>query len=193
MSVYKPGRLYWYEFVWRGERIRETTKQGNKNVARQVEAAHKTALAKGEVGIREKAKVPTVAEFSDRFLETVETQCEDRPYTVRFYGGGLRHLLKFDPLASCRLDQADEALIEVFKQHRTAAKSKRGEQFAVGSINGELAILRRMLRMAHEFRIIDGVPKVALLRGAHSRDYVVISKVEKLYLESADNDLRDIR
>ena len=46
--------MYWYKFMWHGELVRESTKQGNDDVARQMEAAHRTSLAKGEVGIREK-------------------------------------------------------------------------------------------------------------------------------------------
>ena len=52
--IYKRGELYWYKFMWQGKLIRESTKQGNDKVARQMEAAHRTSLAKGEVGIREK-------------------------------------------------------------------------------------------------------------------------------------------
>ena len=51
MSIYKRGRIYWYKFMWNGETVRESTKQGNDRVARQMEAAHRTSLAKGEVGI----------------------------------------------------------------------------------------------------------------------------------------------
>ena len=100
MSVFKRGRVYWYEFSWRGERIRESTRQRNQNVARQMEAAHRTSLAKGEVGIREKKRPPTVAEFSERFLKTIETQTKGkRPFTLRFYRGSLQHPLKFTKLA----------------------------------------------------------------------------------------------
>ena len=49
--------------MWNGELIRESTKQTNKRVAEQMEAAHRTTLAKGEVGIREQKKVPTLEEF----------------------------------------------------------------------------------------------------------------------------------
>jgi len=192
MSVYKRGRLYWYEFVWRAERIRQPTKQTNKRVAEQMQAAHKTALAKGEIGIRGKPKLPTIEEFASTFLKTIETQCKDRPFTVRFYTSGLRHVLKFASLASARLDRVDEELIESFKQHRSAAKSSRGEPFAVGSINGELATLRRMLLLAVEFKKIDRAPKVTMLRGERSREHVVSPAVERLYLNAADDDHRDM-
>jgi hypothetical protein len=52
MSTYKRGDVYWYKFMWEGRLIRESTKQGNDKVARQMEAAHRTSLAKGEVEVR---------------------------------------------------------------------------------------------------------------------------------------------
>jgi hypothetical protein len=43
-------------------------------VAEQIEAAHKTSLAKGEVGIRERAPVPKLKDFADRdFLPFVKS------------------------------------------------------------------------------------------------------------------------
>ena len=54
MSIYKRGRIYWYKFTFNGEAIRESTRQTNQHTARQMESAHRTSLAKGEVGIREK-------------------------------------------------------------------------------------------------------------------------------------------
>jgi hypothetical protein len=52
VSIYKRGEVYWYKFMWQGKMVHESTKQGNDKVARQMEAAHRTSLAKGEVGIR---------------------------------------------------------------------------------------------------------------------------------------------
>ena len=57
--IYKRGKFYWYKFMWNGELIRESTKQGNDKVARQMESAHRTSLAKGEVGIREPKPPPS--------------------------------------------------------------------------------------------------------------------------------------
>jgi hypothetical protein len=45
--IYKRGNLYWFHFVFNGEHIQRSTKQRNPRVARQIEAAHKTQLAKG--------------------------------------------------------------------------------------------------------------------------------------------------
>ena len=37
--IYKRGKIYWYKFMWNGELIRESTKQGNDKVARSMESA----------------------------------------------------------------------------------------------------------------------------------------------------------
>jgi integrase len=56
MSIFKRGKIYWYKFMWNGEMIRESTKQGNDKKARQIEAAHKTRLAKQQ-DAREEARL----------------------------------------------------------------------------------------------------------------------------------------
>jgi len=191
MSVYKRGRLYWYEFVWRVERIRQPTKQTNKRVAEQMEAAHKTALAKGEVGIRDRARIPTLRQFEDRFVKAIETDCSDKPSTIEFYKAKLRYLLDYEPLARCRLSSIDEALVDAFKQHRRNQTSRRGKRLSVASVNRELATLRRLLWLAQKWKVIDRVPKIKMLRGEHERDFVLSFEHEKLYLEMAPGSLRD--
>src|SRR5579864_5693398 len=113
MAVYKQkgSKKWWYKFSWNGEAIRESSKQTNKRVAEQMEAAHKTALAKGEVGIRDRAPMPTLVQFAPRFESAVETQCADKPATVSFYKDKLKCLLDSD-VASVPLDQIDEASID---------------------------------------------------------------------------------
>jgi integrase len=48
MSIFKRGNVYWYKFMWNGEMIRESTKQGNDKKARNIESAHRTRLSKQE-------------------------------------------------------------------------------------------------------------------------------------------------
>src|SRR5712671_6114344 len=86
MAVYKQAKskYWWYKFTWNGAPIRESTKQTNKRVAEQIEAAHRTALAKGEVGIRDQKPVPTLADFADQeFMPYVRSTSKDKPNTVR--------------------------------------------------------------------------------------------------------------
>lgn len=67
MAVYKQpkSKYWWFKFVWNGKPIRESTKQTNRRIAEQMEAARRTQLAKGEVGIRDMLRVPTLAEFAE--------------------------------------------------------------------------------------------------------------------------------
>ncbi len=38
MAIFKRGKIYWYHFIFNGQHIQESTKQGNPRVARQMEA-----------------------------------------------------------------------------------------------------------------------------------------------------------
>src|SRR5450432_5114 len=105
MAIYKRGKIYWYKFQFNGILIRESSKQGNDKVARQMEAAHRTSLAKGEVGIREKKKAPTLGDFAEKqFLPWAETTFDAKPKTWLYYRNGVRRLKAYAPLASSQLD-----------------------------------------------------------------------------------------
>src|SRR6266700_8061424 len=114
MSLYKRGDVYWYKFMWKGELVRESTKQGNDKVARQIEAAHKTSLAKGEVGIREKKSVLTLAAFLE---DRIEPWASRRSSWI-WYRAGMRALLRYKPLSNLRLDQIRGEQAGDFAAHR---------------------------------------------------------------------------
>src|SRR5437764_1526192 len=105
MSIYKRGGVYWYKFMWNGKLIRESTKQGNDKVARQMEAAHRTSLAKGEVGLRDKKPVRSVREFLEKdFVPYVKTNRATKLSTVEYYAAGAKMLRNSD-IASLPLDK----------------------------------------------------------------------------------------
>src|SRR5579864_7934492 len=120
MSIYKRGEVYWYKFMWQGGLVRESTKQGNDKVARQMESAHRTSLAKGEVGIREKKPAPSLVEFIDkRFEPWAKARFKSNvPETWRWYRTAMRAVLKYKPLASATLDKITSESISEFAAHR---------------------------------------------------------------------------
>ncbi len=185
MSIFKRGRVYWYHFYFNGQHLQHSTKQGNPRVARQIEAAHRTRLAKGEVGIAERKPAPILKEFEHKFVDAVQVRSAAKPRTVEFYQQQLARLLEFEPLASARLSEIDEHLIETFIQRRSA-------QVKPATVNRALATLRRVLRLAHEWRIIDRVPRIRLLNGEGQRDFVLNHFDEMKYLEIAPHPLRDL-
>ncbi|MCS6954471.1 MAG: site-specific integrase [Bryobacterales bacterium] len=191
MPIYKRGNTWWYEFVFQGRRVRRSTHQRNKHVALMMMNAHRTALAKGQVGLEDKPAPPTVAEFADEFRQAIAAECT-RPRTIEFYCQKLARLLDFAPLAKARLDQVDEALISAYTEHRRKSISRRKQFLAPASINRELATLRRMLRLAWRWRLIDRPPDIRLLGGEEPREYVLPRETERLYFEMAPPDLRDV-
>lgn len=68
----------------------------------------------------------------------------------------------------------------------------RRKEVAPATVNRELATLRRLLRLAYEWRLIDRVPRIRLLNGERVRDFVLGAVDEQRYLEAAPQPLRDI-
>jgi integrase len=188
MGVYKRGHVWWYRFTWKGRAIRESTKQTNKRVAEQIEAAHKTSLAKGEVGIRERRPVQTLREFAvGDFLPFVSSTFAARSKTKAYYQYGVKSLLGFNKLADGQLDTITSETIAGF-----VAKRKQDE-LQIASINRELQVLRRMFHLAQEWGKLEKVPpRVRMLPGERRRERVLSWAEEKRYLEEAPPLLHDV-
>jgi integrase len=186
MSIYKRGEVYWYKFMWKGELVRESTKQGNDKVARQMEAAHRTSLAKGEVGIREKKPAPTLREFiRERFEPWCRATASPRTWRDH-YAVGVRAILGFQPLASNRLNQITSEHIAQYVMARQA------KGLAVSTINGNLRVLRRILGLAVEWGALESVPKIKRLPGEHHREHVIGADEEERYLAAAPSLLASV-
>jgi len=115
-----------------------------------------------------------------------------KPATIDFYSKKLKHLLEYEPLAKRKLDGIDEKLIDAYKQKRARTISRYGRLLSPGSINRELATLRRLLRLAWKWKLIDRVPEIKLLRGERQRDFILSREQEANYLAVAPPDLHDV-
>jgi hypothetical protein len=74
MTIFKRGKVCWYHFWFNGEHVQKSTKQKNRNTARTIEAAYRTALAKGEVGITAPKPIPGFKSAMDEFLKWSENE-----------------------------------------------------------------------------------------------------------------------
>jgi integrase len=180
--------VYWYKFMWQGKLVRESTKQGNDKVARQMESAHRTSLAKGEVGIREKKAVPTLKEFCS---QRVEPWAKARFGTTcwknwTWYRTGIRALIAYKPLADACLDEITGELASKFAAHRL------GEGMQVSTANNSLRVLRRILNLAVEWDVLGTAPKVKVLSGELRRERVIAPEEEARYLAAALEPLASI-
>ena len=181
MAVFKRGNIWWYKFNWNAVSIRESTKQSNKRTAEQMESAHKTSLAKGEVGIRDRAPIPTLKEFVEKdFRPYIETRFLDKPKTLEYYQTGLKNLTGYAPLASCAIDAITVEKISGF----IAKRREAGRE--VTTINRQLEVLRRMFKLAVEWgKVEKALPKVEMLPGEKHRDRVLSADEENSYINAA--------
>ncbi len=182
MGIYKRGGVYWYKFQWNGKLIRESAKTGNDKTARKIEAGHRTRLAEGLVDIREKKAAPTFKEFCTGRIE---------PYAKPgaswiWYRAGIRALQKYTTLANMPLD-------EIRGEHAAGFAAWRlSQQVVPGTINSSLRVLRRILRLAADWGVIEVVPKIQLLAGEARRERVITPEEERIYLPHCLLLLKDV-
>ena len=122
MAIFKRGRIYHYNFWWAGQHIQRSTRQGNPRVARQMEAAHRTTLAKGEVGIFDRKSVPTFTKAMTAFLKWSEQEHMAHPRTH------VRNQVSSTPLLryfkEAQIDQISSADVEDYKSWRARRKER---------------------------------------------------------------------
>ena len=190
MAIYRPkyrdprtGKLVesdicWFEFEFKGERIRQSTHTANERAARQIEAAHRLRLAKGEAGIHERPPAPTLADFAPRFESAIMTLCAEKPATVDFYKKEMRRLLKDRPLAGARLIRARSRVATMgCEQQMEAAGGKEQPRPAperrfprnVGSDNLQLPQFRNCFYARVIYSIYGLVPAPASKQCQHPR------------------------
>lgn len=184
MSVYQRFDGVWhFRYLHRGQVIRRSTKQGNKKVAEQMEAADRTARAKGDAGIGEKPVCPTLGRLLvDRVRPWAAKQ---KTTTATWYRSGVNPLLTH-AIKDCRLDAITSETIAGYRAHRES------EGRAIGTVNRELRVLRRCLRLAAEWGIIAAAPKVKMAGAEVRRDRVVGEQEFASYLACASPLLADV-
>ena len=189
MSIFKRGTVYWYHFLFSGEHIQKSTKQGNPRSARQIEAAHRTALAMGEAGFVKKQPAVTLGKFlEDRFTPWARATFEvASPKTwTGWYRTQLRNITAYPSLV-------DRKLGTITSEHAADyAAHLHIKGWKPSSINNSLRVLRRALILAEEWGMAPNAPKIKMLRGEHHREHVVSRDEEARYLAAAGDLMADI-
>lgn len=84
-----------------------------------------------------------------------------------WYRAGIRALLAYKPLAGAKVDVLTNELAAEFAAQRLA----RGLE--VSTVNSALRVLRRALRLAKQWDVIDVAPAISLLPGERHREKVI--------------------
>jgi len=193
MSVYKRGNYYWMRFSFDGRNIQRTTHLTDRKAAVDYESVFRTRLIKEGVGILDAERIPTFTDFSKRLLADISLRKKDKPRTVRFYAFHLDVLSGFEPIGSARLDHITESVIARFVAYRSdlPIRKKSKAKMSAGNVNRSLATLRLALRTAHEWRLINRIPKIRLLKGERKRTFTLDYETEASYLAACPPLLHD--
>jgi integrase len=228
--------------MWNGELIRESTKQRNDKVARQMEAAERTRLAKElderkavqeRLNCKKVVPCPECNQWFDaattirdtlsnkqfcsdhcrdtwtrkyRVVPTLEDFCETRvkPFAKSTYEQAAKKTyawylfaigsLTCSSLAKLRLDEIrTERVSEFISELRIKEKNRaKGKKLQLATINSVLRGLRRVLRLAVEWEVIESAPRIKMQKGERQRERVLTIEEENLYLAGCTPLLHDV-
>lgn len=178
MSVFKRGTVYWFEFVFDGQRIQRSTKQGNRKAAVEIESAFRTALAKGEVGIIEPKKE---ARTIGNLLDLLAQQYRDDEGRVSSQNKSL--------LARVRRDFGSQPAAKLTAEDVTRyVTAQRSKAVAPATINRKLQVLHRCFTVADIL-----APKIKLLPLDNARKgFFSPAEMAALLPKLPDDGLRDL-
>lgn len=186
MSVYKRGRVYWFDFWFRGRRYRETTGLKNKTAALRAEAIRKAELAENRAGIVKPKFCPGFTDFvRTEFLRWSEQQHKEHPATHRGYSSSTKVLIGF--FGNVALDAISAGDVEHFKVHRAT-------EVTGVTTNRNLTALRVVLNLAirHGYLTRNPVSGVKAFPEGPGCMRIVSFEEQEKYLAAATPKLRDI-
>ena len=192
-----------FNFVEGGKRYQRSTKTSNKRDAEEIERAFRTELAKGNVGITARRKVPGLQEAMVDFLNWSKVEHAAKPATYDRYCYSAKPLLNhFQNLALDKIttDEVDRYKRVRLHQRRTT-RIKDGRKAGKGhikpaTVNRELACLRMVFNHAIKSKIPVENPiqknAAKLMRENNEQTRVLTLSEQAKYLASASPTLHDV-
>ena len=191
MAIYKRGGVYWFHFIFDGRHVQKSTKTKSKAAAREIEAAYRVKLAKGEVGIDEKLPAPNFNEAMKDFLAWSKNEHATKLSTHKRYVTSSKALLRF--FKDTQLDRITTDSVEQFKQRRIKQKGSRTKRhLRPATVNRELACLKILFNRLKRIVPLNPVSESKFLDEDNEQMRVLTPEEEKTYLLAASQPLRDI-
>lgn len=138
MSIYRPasGKVWWYDFIFQGQRIRESSKTRSKTIAREAEKVRRRELEESYNGIKRRDRAKLFGIAADEWLQmkalTLATSSQ------RIERDNLKHLRPhFEKRLMSDINAKD---ISRYQQVRI------GEKASPKTINLEIGTMRAILR-----------------------------------------------
>jgi integrase len=184
--IHKPEgrRFYSIKFKTQGRPIQKRTKATSAKDARAIEATMRSELARGNFGILQPKRAPTLAEFLRKdFGPFSEMRFVAKPKTRDYYHYGMERLLASD-IARLHLDQ-------ITSQHATCFAGSYSH-LSPSTINCSLRTLRRALNLAEKWGKLAKAPDIELAKGERQRDRVVTDAEFAIYIELCRQPWHDV-
>lgn len=193
LSNGKKSKVWWFEFVHRGVRYRESTKLKSRREAQDLASAFRLRLIEGELNVNRKRTAPTFAAAMAEFLEWSRGYHQAHPNTTLRYETSSRPLLKF--FGQALIDTITPEDIERYRRRRKDYTSERtGRKLKPATINRELAALKALFNFFVKQDLItrNPVSRVQLQAENNEQMRVLSFEEENLYLAACSQPLRDV-
>ena len=93
MALFKRGKIWWYEFVFRGQRIRETTKSTSKTLAEKAERNRRRELEEAINNVKKQRKPLLFSVAAREWVKVMSAGWSDANIAIQNYN--LAHLQKY--------------------------------------------------------------------------------------------------
>jgi integrase len=135
MSLFKRGRIWWYEFWFAGRRVQESTKATSKTLAKSAEQKRRRELEEGFNSLEDQRheQIRALREVAREYLKSYALR--NRSATFAIYAVG--HVVRL--LGDKMVVDASDSMIHEYQDRRLR------ENAAPKSINEEVGFLLRLL------------------------------------------------
>jgi integrase len=155
MAVYQRGKVWWMEFVFRGQRLRESTNSENKEVAIRIERERRRRLELGVAGLQEIREPEFFRAASSKWLEMNEVHWSAS--NSRIEGYNVNHLMThFSNMLLSDIKCDDISRYQASRKKKSASPR---------TINMEVGTLRAILRKHRLWTNLQ--PDVRMLKVRH--------------------------
>ena len=138
------AKIWWMAYVVDGRQRCESSGTTNKRVAQKILNMRLAEIIEGRFRLP-KTNPPRLEQFSEEFLDSIRHQ-----NTRKRYASSVANLRAH--FGDTRLSDISPERIDEFKEARLADKVR------AATVNRDLAVLRRMLRIAERKRLINATP-----------------------------------
>jgi len=135
MAVYKRGEIWWYSFIFAGQRIQESSKSHSKTVAKEAEKTRRRELEHGINGLASprSGRVRTIKDVAEEYLSDYRL----RHRGVKFAQHAVGHVVRI--LGEKMVVEIGESTVKDYQSDRLR------ERAAPKTINDEIGFLLRLL------------------------------------------------